>query len=174
MISQGSGKLGGIFIIARSIKHIIEIILAISLGLTAIFVFINVILRYVFGSGLTWAVELSSILFLVIIVLGSVLAMIDENHIKVDVLTNAVNKKWKKILAIVATILTLVALTILGLGSYTLMMENIVLTTPVLGISQAYIYGMGVFLSVALAVAVINNVIKFLRKKDEPIEQGEE
>lgn len=106
--------------------------------------------------------------------LGSVLAMVDENHIKVDVLTNAVNKQWKKILAVVSTILTLVALTILGLGSYTLMMENIVLTTPVLGISQAYIYGMGVFLSVALAVVVINNVIKFLRKKDEPIEQGEE
>lgn len=144
------------------------------MGLTALFVFTNVILRYVFGSGLTWAVELSSILFLVIIVLGSVLAMIDDNHIKVDVLTNAVNKQWKKILAILSTILTLVALLILGLGSYTLMMENIVLTTPVLGISQAYIYGMGVFLSVALAVVVINNVIKFLRKKDDPIEQGEE
>lgn len=100
--------------------------------------------------------------------------MIDDSHIKVDVLINAVNKQWKKVLAVIAAILTLVALTILGLGSYTLMMENIVLTTPVLGISQAYIYGVGVFLSVALAVVVINNVIKFLRQKDEPIEQGEE
>ena len=136
--------------IARSLKKIIEFILAISLGLTAIFVFVNVILRYVFGSGLTWAVELSSIL------------------------TNAVNKQWKKILAVVATILSLIALIILGLGSYTLMMENIILTTPVLGISQAYIYGLGVFLSVALAVVVVNNGIKVFRRKDEPIEQGEE
>lgn len=116
---------------------------------------------------------MSSILFLIIIVLGSILAMIDESHIKVDVLTNAVNGKWKKILVVFATILTVVVLTILGIGSYTLMMENIILTTPVLGISQAYIYGLGLFLSISLAIVVVNNAIKAFKKQEEPTHKEE-
>lgn len=147
--------------------------LAIALGLTSIFVFLNVILRYAFGSGLTWAVELSSILFLVIIILGSILAMIDDDHIKVDVLTNAVSPKIKKVLLVISSLLVLIVLTIVGIGSYTLMIENTLLTTPVLGISQAYIYGLGLFLSIALAVVVINNLIKALTQKEEPPHKAE-
>ena len=59
-------------------------VIVISLALMVIMVFSNVVLRYVFNSGITASEELSRFCFLWLIFVGSVLAMKEGGHLGVD------------------------------------------------------------------------------------------
>ena len=55
--------------------HAMNTIIVVSLALMVIMVFSNVVLRYVFNSGITATEELSRFLFLWLIFIGAIVAM---------------------------------------------------------------------------------------------------
>lgn len=153
----------------KYISKFIDFIMAISLGIMAIIVFLNVVLRYVFKSGITWSVELSQILFMVLVFFGAIQAYKEDSHIKVDVLISKVPLVWKKILALCSNILIFIVVVIVYQGSLQLVKENTVMTTPILGIPQSYIYSVGLFLSICLAVLTIAKTIEIFKKTDREV-----
>ncbi|WP_459980140.1 TRAP transporter small permease, partial [Paenibacillus sp. YK5] len=72
-----------------------------------IFVFGNVVLRYVFNTGLTWSEELSRFLFIWMIFLGSILGLKDNEHLGVDMMVKKLSYKGKKICFVVSNLLIL-------------------------------------------------------------------
>lgn len=153
----------------KYISKFIDFIMAISLGIMAIIVFLNVVLRYVFKSGITWSVELSQILFMVLVFFGAIQAYKEDAHIKVDVLISKVPLVWQKILALCSNILIFIVVVIVYQGSLQLVKENTVMTTPILGIPQSYIYSVGLFLSICLAVLTIAKTIEIFKKTDREV-----
>lgn len=149
------------------ISKIIDVIMMISLGVMSVIVFINVILRYVFESGISWSVELSQILFLVLVFFGAIQAFKENTHIQVDVLITKVPKVWQKILAIMSNLIILYILYVLFRGSVQLVKENTVMHTPILGIPQSYIYAMGVILSVLISILTIIKTVQIFTNKEE-------
>ena len=84
----------------KYISKFIDYVMIIGLSIMSIIVFLNVVMRYVFSSGISWSVELSQILFLVIVFFGAIQAYKDNSHIQVDVLITKVPPIWQKILAV--------------------------------------------------------------------------
>lgn len=94
----------------------IAVLSSIAISGIVIIVFINVVMRYFFNTGLTWSDEVSVNLFVWFIFLGGILASLDGLHLKVDVVTNLFSKKNQQILALLANIFTLIAMGILFIG----------------------------------------------------------
>lgn len=66
---------------------------------------VNVVLRYVFGDGITWAYEIHSILFPWLVAGGIAIASVRARHIAVDVLVYVLPVPLRRVLAILVNIL---------------------------------------------------------------------
>ena len=62
----------------------IDIFTGILTGAMVLFVFLNVVLRMVFNSGLTWSEELARYLFVAVTYIGAISAMRANAHMTVD------------------------------------------------------------------------------------------
>jgi len=80
-------------------------LMALFLALMGILVFSNVVLRYFFNSGLTWAEEMSRFLFVWVVFLGAIGALKENNHLGFSTLVQALPPMLKKLCYIVSNIL---------------------------------------------------------------------
>ena len=67
--------------------HMIDCFTGILTGLMVLFVFLNVVLRTFFNSGLTWSEELARYLFVYVTYIGAISAMHSNAHLGVDTLS---------------------------------------------------------------------------------------
>ncbi|MFA6850195.1 MAG: TRAP transporter small permease [Selenomonadaceae bacterium] len=125
-----------------------------------VMVFANVIMRYVFNTGLTWSDEISVNLFVWFIFLGAVLAAIDGLHLKVDVFTSQLNKKNQKIFAMIANVFVLVSMGILFVGGINLVRVTNNNISSVTGMPFSYITVSLVFFAVCIILLTIYDMIK--------------
>lgn len=83
-----------------------EYVLCASLLLTTLIIFVQVIMRSVFNSSLTWSEELTRYIFIWQIWMGVSIAQKDKAHIKVEILKSFVkNQKVIAVVDVIATIL---------------------------------------------------------------------
>ena len=68
----------------------IDIFTGILTGAMVLFVFLNVVLRMVFNSGLTWSEELARYLFVAVTYIGAISAMRANAHMTVDMVLSKV------------------------------------------------------------------------------------
>lgn len=144
------------------ISRLLGYLIASFLALMAIFVFGNVILRYFFHSGWTWAEEISRILFIWLIFLGSILAFKDNEHLGVDTLVKKLSPNGQKILYVVNCLIILVTLGMTLHGSWYLTLLNVDQSTPALGIPYAYVYSSGIVVSIGMGFIVAVNLYMLL------------
>lgn len=128
-------------------------------GLMVLFVFLNVMLRICFSSGLTWSEELSRYLFVFVTYVGAISAMRANGHMIVDMLVSKVSPDLQMILYIVAQGLVAVLMGILVHGSYKMVLMNTEARTAALGISYALLYGVGLITGVSIAIIAISNIV---------------
>lgn len=88
-----------------------------NISALVLLVLANVILRYVFHSGIPWMVEVSSLMFVWLIFLGAVLTLKEHEHLGVDLFVVKLPLKVQKgmFVLINAIIITLMVLFIQGL-----------------------------------------------------------
>jgi len=87
--------------------------LALMTGIT----FLQVVLRYVFGDGFTWALEFSMICFAFMIFLGISYGVRVGAHIGVDALVKSLKGPLQRWVGVLAVLLSLVYVTMILLGS---------------------------------------------------------
>lgn len=85
-----------------------EYFLVITLTISVILIFAQVVMRYVFSSSLSWSEELARYLFLWQIWVGASFAAKHEKHLRTDILKGAVPDKYKNCVELVAVIIWLV------------------------------------------------------------------
>lgn len=95
-----------VFIVVQALKWSGRIICVAALGILFAALFLNVVLRYFFGSGLDWAYDIHSILFPWMIGAGAVLAAIHGRQIAIPLLIEAARQPLKKWLYVLACLLT--------------------------------------------------------------------
>jgi TRAP-type transport system small permease protein len=141
--------------------------IALSLASMAILVFGNVVLRYVFNSGITWSEEMSRFLFVWMVFLGAVGALKDNMHLGVDIVVNALPVKLKKAAFVISNLLVLYVLWLLLVGSWRMTILNMNSSAPATGLPLSYLYGIGIVTSIAMAGILIKKLIEGLLSKDE-------
>ena len=80
-----------------------EVVLCLSLVATTLIIFMQIIMRSVFNSSLTWSEELTRYIFIWQIWLGVSIAQKEKQHIRVELLfTIFKNEKFTKVIEIIA------------------------------------------------------------------------
>ena len=110
----------------KFLKRLDEWLIALMLAAMTLLTFSQVVMRYVFNSGFTWAVELTGILFAGMIFIGISYGVRVGAHIGVDAVIRLLPPKLRRITSILAVLLCLVyaGLVIYGSMIYVLKMRS--------------------------------------------------
>ena len=84
--------------LGRAINGVEEALIALILGVMTIITFTNVILRYVFQTGLSWGLEATSFLFAWLVLLGMSYAVKVTGHLGVDAVINILPRPVRRVL----------------------------------------------------------------------------
>ena len=127
-------------------------------GLMVVFVFLNVVLRTFFNSGLTWSEELSRYLFVYVTYIGAISAMRANGHLGVDTLISRMKPQVQMVMDVVSQSLIAVIMGILIHGSYKMVIQNTASKTAALGIPYSVLYFAGIITGVSIAILAIANI----------------
>ncbi len=95
-----------------------ETAIAVTLGLMTLVTFINVVLRYGFGSSLLWGLEVTLILFAWLVLFGISYGFKVTFHLGVDAVTMMFGKKGRKTFALLAAFFCLAYAGLLAKGAW--------------------------------------------------------
>jgi len=102
------------------IDRIEEILISVLLGAATLLVFAQVVARYVFNAGITWAPELVQHFFLWTVMIGASYGFKHGVHLGVDVLMKKLPEVQRRIMALVAVVISLGFTGLLGLSLFLL------------------------------------------------------
>src|SRR3954468_11588018 len=114
---------------------VLRVTIAVCLAAMVVLVFTNVVMRYVFNSGIPTSEELSRWLLVWLTFLGAIVALRQHAHLGVDSLVRALPALGKKICFIASYLLMLYADWLLTLGSWKQTVLTYRGTAPASGIS---------------------------------------
>lgn len=159
----------------RIIEKILNGFIIIAFSAMCFLVFLNVVLRYVFDTGLPASEEISRYLFVYIVFLGAILVAKDRLHFKVDLLVKVLPNKVQTLFNIVATLLVIGTLWLFFEGSVKMSILTAQSSSPVTGVPLAILYVIGVITASAMLVMTIYYLYyDLVRKKDETSQEKSE
>lgn len=116
-----------------------DLVSAFFISVTTILVVINIVLRYIFNSGLVWSEEVATGCFVWSVFIGAVAVFKHRGHVGVDIIVKKMPAGLQKAVGLITDVI-LVALN--GYMSYLSVLyisKSYTKMTPVLGISSVYI-----------------------------------
>ena len=137
----------------------IDYLTGILTGLMVLFVFMNVVLRTCFNSGLTWSEELSRYLFVFVTYVGAISAMRVNGHLGVDTLISRVPRPLQMVRYGVSQLVIAALMCILVHGSGKMVLQNTESRPAALGISYALLYSVGIITGVSIAAMAVANIV---------------
>ena len=132
-----------------------------------LFVFLNVVLRTFFNSGLTWSEELARYLFVYVTYIGAISAMRANAHLGVDTLLSRVSPKVQLALYLVSRLLIAAIMCILVHGAFKMVLQNTQSRTAALGIPYSVLYFGGIITGISIAILAATNIVYALKHPEE-------
>ncbi|MBP2026603.1 TRAP-type C4-dicarboxylate transport system permease small subunit [Acetoanaerobium pronyense] len=121
------------------LKNAEEIISSFFISITVILVIMNVILRYVFNTGLYWSEEVATTCFVWSVFIGSAACYKRGMHIGIDILVQFAPPMMQKIITLLVHIMLIGLNGYISYLSYIFIRLSYIKPTAVLGISSAYV-----------------------------------
>ncbi|MFD2922222.1 TRAP transporter small permease [Halobacillus naozhouensis] len=159
--------------LGKVLHHTLGVTIFICLSTMFVLVFANVVLRYAFNSGITWSSEMSRYLFVWLVFLGAIAAMKDNMHLNMDIVTEILPPKAKKVFFIISNLLVLGTLGLFLKGSWSMTMLTMQRLSPATNIPLGYVYGVGIIASIAMGGIVLVRLVRALIQ-DKPASQMDE
>ena len=146
----------------KYLTHAMNTVIVVALALMVVMVFGNVVLRYVFNSGITASEELARFCFLWLIFVGSVVAMKERAHLGVDTLISRLPRGGKIAFVLISNALMLWVCYLFFVGSLKQTILGWGTLKPATGIPMAFHYATGLVMSVGVAVIIVGNTWRVL------------
>jgi TRAP-type C4-dicarboxylate transport system permease small subunit len=144
--------------------RLLKVAIALCLAAMVVLVFTNVVMRYLFNSGIPTSEELSRWLLVWLTFLGAIAALRQHAHLGVDTLVRALPALGRKICFIASYLLMLYADWLLTLGSWKQAALTFADTAPASGISVGlFFYSSGLVFGVSAAVILLLDLVLVLR-----------
>ncbi len=151
--------------LSKQINRLLHAAIAVCLTCMATFVFANVILRYFFNLGLTWAEEASRYLFIWLIFLGAIVAYQENVHLGVDTLVNRLSVKSKRILFIVNNIILVITMGLCVHGTWKMTVLTADQVSSSMQIPMSLVYVSGFICSTAMVAISLVNLYRLFTNK---------
>ena len=141
--------------------RLLKVAIAICLATMVVLVFTNVVLRYLFNSGIATSEELSRWLLVWLTFLGAIVALRQHAHLGVDTLVHALPPRGKLVCFMLSYLLMLYVDALLTLGSWKQAVLTFGDTAPASGISVGlYFYSSGLVFGVSAAVILLVDLVR--------------
>lgn len=141
----------------------IQILLGVMLAVMIALVFLNVILRFFFNSGLVWSEEVSRYVFVYVIYLGAIVAMKENAHLGVDTFIKNAPEKLKWLLFVVGRVIIIVVMAILFKGSLSMVIQSHTAKAAATGLPLSVVYGIGLLTGAAIILIALLNIIEVIK-----------
>lgn len=143
----------------NGIQLLLGAMLAVMIGL----VFLNVILRFFFNSGLVWSEEVSRYVFVYVIYLGAIVAMKENAHLGVDTFIKKAPEKLKFLLYIVGRLVIIAVMAILCKGTLAMVIQSSTAKAAATGLPLSVVYGIGLVTGCAIILISLLNIIEVIK-----------
>jgi len=143
------------------VKCVEGLLAALLLGMV-VMVFGNVVLRYVFNSGLLVSEELSRFFFIWLVFIGGIVAAQNGTHLGVDSFVNRIGRRGKLICSAICQLLILLCCTILFYGTWQQHEINATTAAPVTGLSMIWIFGVAYLVSLCIGTITLWRLVRIV------------
>ena len=143
----------------------LEGLIAAMLAVMVVLVFGNVVLRYLFNSGITVSEEVSRWLFIWMTFLGAIVALRERGHLGVDMVVQRLPAWGKRICLGLGHLLMLYILWLLLQGSLMQARINWDVTAPTTGASMAIVYLSCVVFAVCAGFLILLDLLRLVTGK---------
>ncbi|MDR0379830.1 MAG: TRAP transporter small permease [Candidatus Accumulibacter sp.] len=150
---------------SQTLNRVLHAVIAICLSCMSVFVFSNVVLRYLFNSGITWAEEASRYLFIWLIFLGAIVASRENAHLGVDSLISRLSVKNRRRVFIVNNILLAITMGLCADGAWKLTELTVHQVSAAMRLPLAFVYVSGFICSVSMVAIALNNLYRLITGK---------
>ncbi len=151
------------------LQRVAELAMVTALAGMVIAVFVNVVLRYAFGTSIVSYEEISRLLFVWLVAIGTIVAAFEGKHLGFDMLTSRLKGRGRKVLFWVSQLLSGACMVLLLIGSWEQVLAGWSSYSTVLGYPLALGAAATLVLSVGLLVVGVLDLVRGRAK-----EQGDE
>ena len=151
--------------------RLLELLIALCLAVMVVMVFGNVVLRYVFNSGIAVSEELSRWLFVWMTFIGAIVALKEHGHLGTDMLVSRLPRLGKRVCLVASQLLMLWVTWLLLKGSWAQVLINRDVEAPVTGAPMAVVYMAGVAFAVPAGLLLLAELLRTLtgRLRDDEL-----
>ncbi|TCV72060.1 TRAP-type C4-dicarboxylate transport system permease small subunit [Neorhizobium sp. R1-B] len=140
----------------------LEFLLIILLSGMALMVFVNVVLRYAFNSGLNISDEMSRYFFVWLTFIGAVVTFREYGHLGVETLVALFGRAGRIICMILSNLIIILCSAIFFWGTWNQLPINASMMAPVTGLSMAWVYGIGFFTGAGCTIIALERLVRLL------------
>ncbi len=157
--------------IEAGVRRLMEWALIGLLAGMAAMVFLNVVLRYGFNSGITWSEEMSRYFFVWLTFIGAVLTFAEHGHIGVETLVRRFGRRGRLVCMALSNAIILLCAGVLFWGTWLQHDINASMTAAVVELSMIWVFGVGYFTALGVALIAAIRLLRILagRTSDEEI-----
>ncbi len=137
---------------------LLEVLVVVMLFAMVVMVFGNVVMRYVFDSGILISEEMSRYCFIWLTYIGAMVAMREGGHLGMDSLVKVLPLVGKKVCFFLSESMMLVCNGMFLWGTYQMHDLQVTNVSPVAGITMIWIYGVGYFVAVVMGAINIKEL----------------
>lgn len=156
--------------IGRGFRALEAIMVALLAAMVAM-VLGNVVLRYVFDSGIAISEEMSRYCFVWLTFIGAVVVYRENAHLGVDTLLRVLPKAGRKACLALSDSLVLLCCAVFFWGTWKQHAINASNYAPISGLPMTLVYGIGYFTSVGIGIMVVLRLLRLFtgRLSDEEL-----
>ena len=138
----------------------VEILMAALLALMVSLMFLNVVLRFVFSTGLVWSEEITRLAFIYLVYFGTIGAFRDNEHLGMDTLLEKVSPAVQKAFYAVIQLIIIWVMWLLVQGSWDLAVQSAADRMVATQYPRSLIFGAGVVTGVAVQLIALGNLYR--------------
>jgi len=142
--------------------RLLKVTIAACLAAMVVLVFTNVVMRYLFNSGIPTSEELSRWLLVWLTFLGAIVALREHGHLGTEALVSRLSPSGRKACLVIGYLLMLGCCWLLFKGSLEQTKINWDVSAPSSGASMAWFYAVGMVFGVSAAAILLNDLVKLL------------
>lgn len=141
------------------IRRAAEAFMAVTLALMVLAVFSNVVLRYAFGTGLVVYEELSRLLFVWLVCMGTVVTAYDKRHLSFDLIVERVGPRTRAGLDALASAIGAIVLGMVVKGAWDQVIAGLHSHSPVIGYPLSIAAAATLFMAAAMEVLLFKQAV---------------
>jgi TRAP-type transport system small permease protein len=149
------------------LRRLVEILMALTLAAMVVAVFINVVLRYGFNTGIVFYEELSRLLFVWLVCIGAVVASAEGKHLGFDMVTSRLRGIPARLLSWFSGALVLFCLGLVIKGSWEQVLAGSGTTSAVIGYPMAWAAAPPLVMAVGMAALLVRDLVRGLPAPSE-------